>query len=72
MKGKTLDPAEEEHKPDTLLEARTMAGYSAIRMGRHLNSKQGITHVALREGLAKATRFNSATMADAVRTSARL
>lgn len=59
-RGKILDEVVERHKPSTILEVGTNVGYSAIRMGRHLNKGQKITCVDISEDLAKVARSNFA------------
>jgi len=57
-RGKFLDEVIEAHKPSTILEVGTLVGYSAIRMGRHLNEGQKLTCVELREDMARIARSN--------------
>ena len=59
-RGVILDEVVVEHKPSTILEVGTLVGYSAIRMGRHLNQGQRIICVELREEMARVARANFA------------
>jgi len=57
-RGELLDEVVREHKPSTILEVGTLVGYSAIRMGRHLEEGQKITCVEMSEGMARVARSN--------------
>ena len=57
-RGEILDEVVVKHKPSTILEVGTLVGYSAIRMGRHLNKGQKIVCVELSENIARTARSN--------------
>jgi predicted O-methyltransferase YrrM len=59
-RGRLLDEVIEEHNPSAILEVGTNVGYSAIRMGRHLNEGQMVVCVELSEDLARTARSNFA------------
>lgn len=59
-RGRFLDEVIEGHRPKTILEVGTLVGYSAIRMGRHLEKGGHITCVELRDDMALIARSNFA------------
>jgi len=59
-RGRFLDEVIETHRPAAILEVGTLVGYSAIRMGRHLNDGGRITCVEIREDMASTARLNLA------------
>ena len=63
-----MDEVIEEHNPSTILEVGTNVGYSAIRMGRHLNEGQMVVCVEVREDMARTARsnFSRAGLADRI------
>ncbi|MDE1852301.1 MAG: O-methyltransferase [Thaumarchaeota archaeon] len=58
VRGKILDETIAKFKPSKILEVGTLVGYSAIRMGRHLEKGQKITCVEIDEKIAKVARSN--------------
>ena len=57
-RGKILDEVVVEHHPGTILEVGTLVGYSAVRMGRHLEAGQRITCVGIRRDFAETANTN--------------
>lgn len=57
-RGLLLERVVEGHRPSTILEVGTLVGYSAIRMGRHLEKGQKLTCVELRDDLVQVARSN--------------
>ena len=58
VRGALLDDVIEKHKPATILEVGTLVGYSAIRMGRHLNAGDKLTSVEISKQSAEVARAN--------------
>lgn len=57
-RGKILDEVISEHRPKSILEVGTLVGYSAIRMGRHMEKGGKVTCVELRDDMARVARSN--------------
>jgi len=57
-RGQFLDEVTEQHRPTTILEVGTLVGYSAIRMGRHLQGDGRMTCVELSYDRARTARAN--------------
>jgi len=59
-RGRFLDEVVETHRPSSVLEVGTLVGYSAIRMGRHLDDAGRMVCIELRDDMAQVARANIA------------